>query len=206
MIKRTNEITTQYINKRLKSRILLILLPFIIGIMIFTLIYGFSPLNITNDRWILSGYDETDIIQHYAGWLAYRNSEWKMPLGMADNMSVGTGTIISFTDSIPIVAIICKAFRRFLPDTFQYFGIYTLLCYILQSIAAFKIIHLKTQNIVYSTIGIFLFGFSPILMERAFRHTALGSQWIILFAIYLYLKHFKDANYGGGVYIGVICF
>lgn len=192
---------TQDANVGLNSTIALIVLPSMIGVIIFILIYGFTPLNISNDKWILSGYDESDIIQHYAGWLAYRNSDWKMPLGMAENMSVGSGTIISFTDSIPIVAIICKVLRRVLPETFQYFGFYTLLCYILQCVGAFKIIHLKTQNIVYATIGTVLFGFSPILMERAFRHTALGSQWIILFAIYIYLKSSENIIWGGIKYI-----
>lgn len=30
--------------------------------------------------------------------------------------------------------------------------------------------------------------FSPVLMQRAFLHTALGSQWLILFSMYAYLK------------------
>lgn len=198
MKKKSNE-AVQNVNGRVQLSIVSIVLPVIMGTIIFLLIYGFVPLNVTNDRWILSGYDESDIIQHYAGWLAYRNSDWKLPLGMTDCMSVGTGTIISYTDSIPIVAIISKVFRNVLPETFQYFGIYTLLCYILQSIAAFKLIFFKTHNITYSFISIFLFAFSPILIERAFRHTALGSQWLILFAIYIYLKYFQCDIRGGEI-------
>ncbi|WP_158591207.1 hypothetical protein [Roseburia sp. 1XD42-69] len=57
MIKKDRRVYNTIYYEKLKSGILLILLPFMIGMMIFTLIYGFSPLNITNDRWILSGYD-----------------------------------------------------------------------------------------------------------------------------------------------------
>lgn len=181
-------------NRMILKPFIVIMLPIIIGVLTFILIYGFSPLDVTNDGWILSGYDETDIIQHYAGWLAYRNSEWQFPLGFTDNMAVGTGTIISFTDSIPIVAFILKIFKKFLPETFQYFGIYTLVCYILQSVAAFKILCFKTENNMYSAIGTLLFSFAPIFMERAFRHTALGSQWLVLFSIYLYLKHCEERS------------
>jgi hypothetical protein len=101
------------------------------GVLIFLMIYGWTPLEVQNDAWIMAGYDEVDIKQHYAGWLAFRKSEWTFPLGMAQDMAVGTGTIISFTDSIPWVAMFFKLFRNVLPETFQYFGIYTGLCYIL---------------------------------------------------------------------------
>jgi len=165
------------------------IVPFIIGVISFLVIYGITPLEVTNDNWIMAGYDESDIIQHYAGWLAFRNSDWAFPLGMAEQMAIGTGTIISFTDSIPIVAILFKVFRSILPETFQYFGLFTLLCYILQSIASYKIINLKTKNKIYSGIGTILFSFAPIFLERAFRHTALGAQWLILFSIYFYLRY-----------------
>ncbi|MCX4338289.1 MAG: DUF6311 domain-containing protein [Lachnospiraceae bacterium] len=173
------------------KKLIEILVPILVGICAFLSIYGLAPLNVFNDQWILSGYDESDIIQHYAGWLAYRKSEWSFPLGMAKDLAVGTGTIISFTDSIPLIAILFKIFRNYLPATFQYFGIYTLLCFVLQSIAAFKTIKFMTKNSIYSIIATILFTFAPIFMERAFRHTALGSQWLIIFSIYLYLKHSK---------------
>lgn len=72
----------------------------------------------------MAGYDESDIIQHYSGWLAFRNSEWSFPLGLAKDMAIEDGTYISFTDSIPWVAIFFKLFNQFLPETFQYFGLY----------------------------------------------------------------------------------
>jgi hypothetical protein len=165
------------------------LLSIALGAIAFMIIYGITPLNVTNDSWIMAGYDENDILQHYAGWLAFRASDWDFPIGMANKMAVGDGTFISFTDSIPWIAIIFKIFRSILPETFQYFGIYTLLCYMLQGFAGFKILYYTTKNLKYSLAGTILFCFSPILMERAFRHTALGSQWLILFSIYIYFKH-----------------
>lgn len=165
-----------------------------IGIIIFLILYGVTPLNPRNDSWIMAGYDESDIIQHYAGWVAYRNSDWQFPIGMADKMAVGVGTIISYTDSIPWVAVFLKPFRNVLPGTVQYFGLYTLFCYMMQGIAAFKIIYFKSKNKWYSLLATVLFCFSPILMERAFRHTALGSHWLILFSILFYVKHREEKS------------
>lgn len=176
------------------------LFPVIWGGVCFLILYGITPLDVSNDKWIMMGYDESDIIQHYSGWLAFRNSDWAFPIGMAKDMAVGTGTYISFTDSIPWVAILFKIVRNLLPKTFQYFGIYTLLCYVLQSVAAYKILFYKTKDLLFSSIGMAFFSFSPILMERAFRHTALGSQWLILFAIFIYIKHrdkYERRNYFG---------
>lgn len=160
----------------------------IVGVIVFWIIYGFGPLNVTNDKWIMSGYDQLDINQHYAGWVAFRNSAWHFPIGLVDSM--GGGTYISFTDSIPWFAIIFKFILQIVGynGTFQYFGLYGLLCYILQAIAAGLLIRRKTSNHFIICACMVLLCFSPILMERSLRHTALGSQWLILFAMYAYLK------------------
>jgi len=166
----------------------------VIGFCVFWVIYGLDVLNVTNDTWIMQGYDEYDIIQHYAGWCAYRNSTWQFPLGLADEMAFGT--YISYTDSIPLAAIFFKLLLQIVhyEGTFQYFGIYTLGCYTLQAISAGFLMRRKTKRMSCIVTIMILLCFSPILMERAFRHTALGSQWLILFALYYYLKC-KDAGY-----------
>lgn len=180
--------------KKTISKYLFVLISLFLGVITFIVIYGVAPLDVTNDRWIMQGYDESDIIQHYAGWVAFRNSPWRFPLGMAEYMGTGDGAIISFTDSIPWVAMVCKLLRRFLPQTFQYFGLYTLFCYILQGVAASQLIYYKTQDRIYTCIGAVFFCFSPVLMERSFRHTALASHWFVLFSILFYFKY-RDTHH-----------
>lgn len=170
----------------------------LIGIISFFIVYGKGYLNPTHDGWIMSGYDEGDIIEHYSGWIAYRNSDWGFPIGIAGDMAVPEGTYVSFMDSIPWVAIFFKIFRNILPDTFQYFGLYLLACYIAHGIAGFKLIEYKTKNFVYSLLGEVLFLFAPIFLERSLRHTALSSQWFILFSMLIWLKNrdeYKVRNY-----------
>lgn len=181
---------------QLKRRIAISLIAAICGLAAFLAVYGVTPLDVTNDLWIMAGYDESDIIQHYAGWLAFRNSGWTFPLGIAGDMAVGDGGVcISFTDSIPWVSIFFKLIRSILPETFQFFGIYALLCYILQSIAAVNILYEACDNIPYAVVGTILFSFSPIMMERSMRHTALGSHWLILFAIFVCIRNRHRQTY-----------
>ena len=44
----------------------------VIGFIVFLLIYGFAPLNPMNENFVLTGYLEKDVAQHYAGWKLYR--------------------------------------------------------------------------------------------------------------------------------------
>ena len=161
----------------------------LIGALGFLLVYGTAPLNPANDTWLLNGYDEGDITQHYAGWLAFRNSPWAFPLGYAANASIPDGVIISYTDSIPWAAILCKLLRGVLPQTWQYFGLYTLLCFVLQGLAAGLLVSRFAKSDLFTVISSTLFVFAPILLDRALRHTALASHWLILFALYFYLQY-----------------
>ena len=192
ILKQNHEVQERRIHKNVLGGIALAML---LGILTFVILYGTAPLHVTNDAWIMAGYDETDIIQHYSGWLAFRNSEWTFPIGIAGDMAYGQGTCISFTDSVPWAAILCKLVSPLLPETFQYFGLYALLCYVLQSVAGYLIVYRKSHSVGYSLLGAVLFDFAPIMMERSMRHVALGSQWLVLLAILLWLRH-RDQRKG----------
>lgn len=172
------------------------IVPAVFGIMLFVMLYGIMPLDVTNDAWIMAGYDEDDLTQHYAGWVQFRTSEWSFPLGMIGDMAEGTGTMLSFTDSIPLLAIFFKLFDFMLPETFQYFGWYNLLCFVLQAIAGYQLVRRKSDSTMFCYMGTLLFLFSPILWERAFRHSALASHWFVLFALLIYLKS-REARRNG---------
>lgn len=162
--------------------------------MLFWLWYGFVPLNIEEDKWLFYGYAESDNMQHYTGWLAFRNSQWAFPLGKITTIAHPQGTQISFMDSIPWLAVFLKLFNPILPETFQYFGIYILVCFILQFYAVLLIFTLYSKNILRICINSIFFLFVPIIIERAFRHSSLTSHWLILFGIYLFLRAKKISH------------
>lgn len=175
----------------------------IMGFLVALIIYGSVPLDVTNDKWIYNGYIEPDIIQHYAGWMNYRNSEWCFPIGKIQGVG-DYSNYISFTDSIPLFAIVFKLLRCFLPATFQYFGIYIFMCFILQALFSYKILDQFIKSNVYKCVGALLFLFSPVMIERSFRHTALASHWLILLSIYLYIKSRKSGKLSTGYILTLV--
>lgn len=179
------------IKREFDERVALVL-SVVLAVVVFVGLYGIYPLDVCNDSWILQQYDGTDIMQHYAGWAQYRVSDWRYPLGYADKLAYGDGTYITYTDSIPYVAIFFKLFRSILPETFQYFGWFTLLCYILQSMGACILLKRKIRSYLGLMFGEVFFLTAPILIERTYKHTALSAQWLILFAIYYYLNYRKS--------------
>lgn len=175
------------------------LLGVVLGILTFLLIYGINPVDVTNDTWITykNGYDEWDIQQRYAGWLAFRASEWNFPLGQASawGYPIPKGVNVAFSDSIPWVAIFCKVLSPILPQTFQYEGLYAMVVFALQGGAAAMLLSLFFDKLSLITVNTLLFTFSPILLERAFRHTSLASHYIVLFAMYFYFKYRREQRY-----------
>ena len=163
-----------------------------IGAAVFLLIFTSVPLNVSDDSWILRGYVERDIIQHYTGWLQYREAAAIFPFGIAKNLNPPVGAAIAFSDSVPIMAILMRPVSMLFQDTFQYFGIYNLLCYILTGIAASLLLELFINGMWSLLLGTVLFTLSPVMLERAFRHTALASHFLLLFAFWLYFKNQKE--------------
>ncbi len=166
-----------------------IIVAAIIGIAAFICIYGTGTLDVTHDTWILAKYDEGDIIQHYAGWITYRNAPWTFPLANNLHIAYPDGANIAFSDSIPIVSVFFKMLSPVLPQTFQFFGLFMLSAFILQGIAAAMLIYELTGNKIVSAISSVLFVLSPVMMERGFRHTSLAAHYIVLFAMYFYFKY-----------------
>lgn len=163
----------------------------ILSVLIFGSIYGFLVLNPFYNYWLLKGGDLT---QHYIGWEFFRQSNWQFPLGLMDRIAYPNNISIIFTDSIPLFALLFKMFSPILPQTFQYFGLWELICFILQGVFSSKILMLITKDKVNSVIGAMFFVIAPIFIARVFFHTALSSQWLILLALYLSIKYLTSEN------------
>lgn len=166
-----------------------------LGAIVFLLIYGLSPLDVSNDIWLRNGYIEADIQQHYAGWIFYRQSPISIPFCFSPNINWPSGLSVAFTDSIPLFAALFRLLSPILPTTFQYFGLYTLLCFMLQGGFAALLIRLFTKNWGTIFLGSLLFLCSPILLERAFRHTALAAHFFVLGTLYYYILGTREKKF-----------
>ncbi len=161
-------------------------------------------LNVRYDNWLLVG---GDLKQNYIGWKSFRESDWASLIGLHDTISYPEKISIIFTDSIPIMAIICKIISPILPYPFQYFGIWGLICFFLQAGLSAVITYKMTQRKVMSIIGAFFCVFCITFLQRMFTHTALAGHFLILLGIYLWLCFDKGTSikaiaWGG---IGMLC-
>ncbi len=169
----------------------LFLLGGLLGAAVFLLVYGLVPLDVTRTDWIVGGYIDKDVLQHYLGWFAYRESPLAFPLCIATTINAPTGVSIAFTDSIPLFAVVFRLVEGILPASFQYFGLFVFACFFLQGGCAAMLVGLFVDGTLKPVLASLLFVLNPILLERAFRHTALTAQFLILLALYLYFdaKH-----------------
>jgi hypothetical protein len=166
----------------------------LIGASIFFRIYGPGTLDPGRVDWL---FNLGDNAQHYLGWVFYRNDPWTWPVGFSCSLGYPTGTCMCFTDSIPLLAIPFKIISPLLPATFQYFGLWTLLCFILQGAFAALILYEVTGSRLTAVIAPLFFCTADILLFRVFRYTPLTGQWIVLFALYLYFLNKRISRWNG---------
>lgn len=159
-----------------KSDIIIYAITGVLSFLAFISIYGVRVINPVYTDWLMSG---GDLSQHYLGWVAYRFGAWKFPIGLFDTLSYPNNASIIFTDSIPVFALFFKILSPILPKTFQYFGIWGALCFVLQGVFSARLIKNFTKNKAVIIIFGVLFAFTPIMIRRMFTHTALAAQWIM---------------------------
>ena len=166
--------------------IILGLLTLGLGLAYFFCIAPFSILLPTNLAWI-GPYDPT---MHYLGWAVFQNSPWSWPLGLNPDYGLQISSSIVYSDAIPLFAFVFKAFRDFLPTPFQYFGVWYLVCLLLQSVLAFVLIERvasKSLPVAVRLLLVSLFAFAPILLWRIGEHAALSAHFVLLAALALAL-------------------
>lgn len=157
--------------KAIKSSNILFFYSICLGFLVCVATYGVYVLNPTYDAWLLNT-GGADTVQHYLGWMFYRSSPWHFPLGLIDNLVYPYQVSSIYTDSIPIFALFFKLLSPILPETFQYFGFWALLCFILTTFFSSLIIFRLTNNIYYSMICAVFFTLMPSIFQRMFAHSA----------------------------------
>lgn len=169
------------------------LIGLIIGLVIFIAIYGFGVINPTNTEWLLHSDDlegSIDLTQHYMGWVFYRDTPWTFPLGLTEGIYSEPVSVV-YTDSIPLFALFFKIFSGILPDSFQYMGLFGLMCYGLMGGFGALVTRRYTSNVLVNGISATLFVLSPILLNRMYLHTALSAHFLIVAGIVLWLYRDK---------------
>jgi hypothetical protein len=125
---------------------------------------------------------------HFLGWHLFRGEPWTWPPGLISGYHhAPDGTSIGYTDSLPIVAFVLKPLSPILPMPMQYLGPWLTGCFAAQGWWGTRLAALWTRSaVVQLCVGVLLV-LTPVLLNRAV-HPALCAQWLLLWALYLYLK------------------
>ncbi|HEX4159038.1 MAG TPA: DUF6311 domain-containing protein [Rhizomicrobium sp.] len=155
------------------------------GVLDARLLVGSRHLNPHDLSW-LSG----DSAQSEIGWEFLRHEKiWTFPLTWVGNLDYPTGVSASYLDFIPLMAVLFRPFAGLLPEDFQYLGIYTILCCVLQTYFGLRIMSLfANRDWLITLLGAGFFLFSPIMTVRLAGHFPHSSHWIILACIYYYFR------------------
>ena len=100
----------------------------------------------------------------------------------------------AYLDVIPIIAVPLRLISPLLPADFQYFGLYLVLCLILQAYFGFRLTSRFTSDKIIILLGGLFFLNAPILLGRLYVHFSLCSQWLILAAVYHYFAPKGELN------------
>ncbi|CUU50757.1 DUF6311 domain-containing protein [Clostridium beijerinckii] len=176
-------------NKEDSNKRIVFALGCLLGALVFIWFYGIRVLDVTYDSWLMEG---GDLSQHYIGWQFFRNSSWSFPfIGLIDGLIYPYKVSVIYMDTIPGLSIIFKILSPILPQTFQYFGIWGILCFMLQGGIGALIIRKFTSQYIICIASSMLFLLSPIMIYRLFGHASLAGHWLILLSIYIILNKSK---------------
>jgi len=161
----------------------------VLGAASFVAVYGFEVLDFSNNGWLF--YWDNDLRQHYIAWCNYRNEAWHFPIGLVQSLSYPNSISIIYTDSIPLFAVLFKIIRGILPDTFQYFGLFGILSFMLMGGLSSVFLSRIVNNPVICILGSEFYVMSFTVLQRMFYHTALSAQWIIILAFLIWIDDRK---------------
>lgn len=145
-----------------------------------------DPRNLT---WIST----PDSFTHAIGWEQFRHAPLvQYPITKNELYGLEWSSTIVYSDSIPIAAIVLRPLSALLPYPFQYLGWWALMSVILQAYWGAKLALLRSDRLRDAAIAAVVFATSPVLIERVGFQTALGSTWLVLWALHKYLSS-RDA-------------
>jgi hypothetical protein len=150
-------------------------------------------LNISYFGWMES-LENLDPTNNLIGWLFFKNTALlQNPLGLNEAYGRTLGGSIVYSDSVPLLAIICKFLFKNSAQNFQYFGWWLLSCFVLQAVFATLLLRRISNDIFFRIFAATFFIFAPILTYRMVMseyggHYALCAHWLLLASILLYLR------------------
>jgi hypothetical protein len=168
---------------KLPDKLLFAIASATFGLIDAVLLIGWRQLDPANLAWL-----KVDPALYQTGWEFLRWEPWHFPPTWLDRLDFPFGVSAAYLDVIPVIAVPLKLLSPFLPENFQYFGLYALLCLVLQAFFALRLMARFTADRILVLLGALFFLDSPILLMRLLGHFSLCSQWLIIAGLYCYFR------------------
>lgn len=133
--------------------------------------------------------EDGDITQYITGFNAFVREPWHWPLLRLESVNWPDGTLATFLDTVPLYALVLKLFAHGSGLPFRNpYPAWLMLCYLLQGAGAWWLCReARLRSWVALAVLTVLLATFPALTYRI-HHTSLMSQWMLLFALALYVR------------------
>ena len=173
-----------------KFNFIAIIASLILSLLAFVYFCDIRILDPSFNKWLMPGDSET----YWLNWLFYQQSTiFQIPIFKNYSYGMELSSTIALNDSLPIMALIFKTIQGILPPNAQYFGIWILGCFFLQSFFAMKLLRNFSDDILLIILFSIFFLIAPIFLWRLWGHYSLMAHWLILASLNIYFN--KDFNY-----------
>ncbi len=161
---------------------------FLLSFFYYAYLFGIQTLNPTYTAWLWKAGISA---QNYLGWAFFKNEAWHFPPGAIETFNLSQQTSIGLTDAIPLWAFLFKLFSPFLPNEFQYLGLFLFSNILLLGIVSYFWAKRLTENVYLQILFIAFLIISPPLLLRLHWNPALSAHWIILGALFSFLSAWR---------------
>jgi hypothetical protein len=140
---------------------------------------------------------QDDMAQVLTAYYYYVQSSWHLPLFYVSALGTPAGANVVFADVVPVVALAGKLIHNFTGATVNPYGVYLFLCFALPGVMmTLALIAAKTRYALATLIGAIFANTMPALLWR-WGHIAVGSHFLLIGALALYLFSLQKRTWGG---------
>ena len=178
------------LKKYLQNRLFIFSIVF--GYFIYFIIYRFG-----SGGSFPSAFNDNDYLLYQVSYFSFLKSEWNIPLFLTDRLFVNRSVNLYLADYIPLYSLILKTIYTFFNlKITNPFLFWILLNTILMFYFSLKIFNLNPYFSIYqSYLGAIIISTLTLSPFKFLYHPGEASHWIIIAAIYFFIKSKNNTNY-----------
>lgn len=165
---------------------------FVLGLLFGIWFIGFRNLMPWETAWLSPSPARLDHAVSQLNWEFLRNEPiLQIPLGRLESSGLGWNSVYIPFAAGSLFGLGFRLISTWLPTVFQFMGLWLVFSFGMMGLCSLKIAQVVTKSKSHAISGAVLVFFAPVVTYRigVLGHFELGAHWLILTALYLYLKH-----------------